>query len=62
MNKKIIIVSLISGLLFTILPRISLHAESKENLLTATIKKPKNKKSSQSMGNISSKEDEGKTP
>ena len=61
MNKKIRIVSLILGLLFTILPHVSLYAEAKENPLTGAIKKPKNKKISQSMGNVSAKEDEGKT-
>ena len=57
MNKKIRIVSLILGVLFTILPHVSLHAETKENSLIGAIKKPKNKKTSQSMGNISAKED-----
>ena len=61
MHKKIKIVSLILGLLFTVLPHVSLYAKTKENPLTGVINKPKINKISQSMGNVSVKEDEDKT-
>ena len=61
MYKKIRIVSLILGLLFTVFLDASLYAAVKENLLTGVIKKPKIKKVTQSLGNASAKNNEGKT-